>query len=811
MKISYNWLKDYLSLNETADEVSKALTSIGLEVESMEHIESVKGGLHGVVVGHVISCGKHPEADRLSLTSVEVGAGAPLQIVCGAPNVAAGQKVAVATVGTTLFFASGEEVKIKKSKIRGVESFGMICAEDELGIGTSHDGIMVLDPAVPVGTPLRDLLQLKDDVVFEIGLTPNRIDAASHLGVARDLAAFFRRKINLPDITAFAVDNTSNPYAVEVQKAEACIRYTGITLSGLKVTSSPEWLQNRLRAIGINPRNNVVDATNYILHELGQPLHAFDADQIAGKNVVVRTCAQGTEFVTLDGQTRQLDANDLMICSTTEPMCIAGVLGGLHSGVTENTCNVFLESACFHPVWVRKTARRHGIFTDSSFRFERGVDPNMTLYALKRAALLIKQLAGGTISSDCVDIYPTVVKPCEVEMSYTRINRLIGKEIPKNEIHAILSALEMQVLQDKDDVLVVSIPTYRVDVLRECDVVEDLLRIYGYNNIEIPQQVRSTLSYAPQPDKDRLVNMVSDYLSANGFLEIMSNSLTKASHYAELTTFKPENSARILNPLSNDLNVMRQTLLFGGLEAIARNIKHRNSDLRLYETGNCYSYLPGQPEGLQRYGEETRLALFITGDWLSDSWNRKAEASNFFTLKESVEKLLGRLGIDLYQQKMGDVPADIFTDGFKLSSRKETILSMGIVAKPLRKQFDIDQDVYFAEIRWEALLNFAKQQKILYAEMARFPEVRRDLALVLDQDVKFATLRDLAFRTERTLLKSVNLFDVYEGNKLPENKKQYALSFVLQDKDKTLNDVGIDRVMGNLLKCFEKETGATLR
>jgi phenylalanyl-tRNA synthetase beta chain len=813
MKVSYNWLKDYIYFEETPEKIAEILTSIGLEVESIERIESVKGGLNGVLTGHVLSCEKHPDADRLHVTTVDTGGEQPLQIVCGAPNVDKGQKVAVATVGTTLYFASGEEIKIKKSKIRGVESFGMICAEDELGLGTSHEGIMVLDADAVPGTPLKDLLQLDDDVVFEIGLTPNRVDAASHFGLARDLAAYFRKNATLPDVSNFIIDNCSNPYEVEIEDENGCMRYSGITVSNVRIKSSPDWLQKRLKAIGIRPKNNVVDITNYILHELGQPLHAFDADKIEGRKVVIRTCDDETEFTTLDGEVRKLKSTDLMICDDFKPMCIAGVFGGTDSGVTDNTVNVFIESAYFNPVRIRKTSRYHGLVTDSSFRFERGTDPNMTVYALKRAALLMKELGEGEISSDIVDVYSQVVEPAQITMSYSNIERVIGKNIPAAEIKGIVEALEMKIVEEKDDSFTVLVPSYRVDVKREFDVIEDILRIYGYNNVEIPSQVHSTLSYVSKPDKDRLINVVSDFFTANGFREIMSNSLTKSAYYDKLETYKAENSVKILNPLSNELNVMRQTLLFGGLEAIARNINRKNPDLKFYETGNCYSYRETQsPNPLNAYREDSRIALFLTGNNQLLSWNQKAEPSNFFTLKSLLERLLQRFGVNMSNLQAGDAPKDIFADGLSLSVFKgKHVVTFGIIAKNILKPLDIEQDVFFAEVSLQALTGFAGQDKTVYKELARFPEVRRDLALVIDRNVSFSVLRDIAFRTERKLLKNVGLFDIYEGEKLPEGKKQYAISFIIQDEEKTLTDNNIERIMQNLVAAFAKNAGAVLR
>ncbi|MDR1130319.1 MAG: phenylalanine--tRNA ligase subunit beta [Prevotellaceae bacterium] len=813
MRISYNWLKDYIYFEETPEKIAEILTSIGLEVESVEHLESVKGGLNGVFVGHVLSCEKHPDADRLHVTTVDTGGEQTLQIVCGAPNVAKGQKVAVATVGATLYFASGEEVKIKKSKIRGLESFGMICAEDELGLGNSHEGIMVLEPDSIPGTPLKNLLQLEDDVVFEIGLTPNRVDAASHFGVARDLAVYFRKNAVLPDVSNFIIDNYSNPCEIEIEDEDGCLRYSGISVSNVKIKPSPDWLQKRLTAIGIRPKNNVVDISNYILHELGQPLHVFDADKIGGRKVIIRTCEEGTEFTTLDSEVRKLKSTDLMICDQSVPMCIAGVFGGMDSGVTDETANVFIESAYFNPVRIRKTSRHHGLITDSSFRFERGTDPNMTVYALKRAALLIKELGEGEISSDIVDVYPQVVEPAIIEMTYSNIGRVVGKDIPAAEIKGIVEALEMKIMEENGDSFTAMIPSYRVDVKREFDVIEDILRIYGYNNVEIPSQVHSTLSYVSKPDRDKLVNAVSDFLTANGFREIMSNSLTKSGYYDSLETYKAENSVKILNPSSNELNIMRQTLLFGGLEAIARNINRKNPDLKFYETGNCYSYKETQsPNPLNAYREDSRIALFLTGDEHSLSWNQKAEPSNFFTMKSLLEKLLQRFGVDMANLKADDAPGDIFADGLSLSIPKgKHVATFGIVAKNILKMMDVNQDVFFAEISFQTVVSFAKQDKTVYRELARFPEVRRDLALVIDKNVNFSALRDIAFRTERKLLKNVGLFDIYEGDKLPAGKKQYALSFIIQDEEKTLTDKYIEQIMQNLLAAFEKEVGAILR
>jgi len=811
MKISYSWLKDYLVLDETPEKVAQWLTDIGLEVEGIEQSEAVKGGLQGVVIGEVLECVQHPDADKLRVTKVNVGGSECLQIVCGAPNVAAGQKVPVATVGTTLYFTSGDEVKIKKSKLRGVESQGMICAEDEIGLGTNHEGIMVLDASAKVGTPLREFLKMEGDTIFEIGLTPNRIDAASHIGVARDLAAYIQKKITKPSVETFTT-KPGNSIKVKVENAEACPRYTGVTIRNVTIKPSPEWLQKRLTAIGLRPISNVVDVTNYVLHEVGLPLHAFDADTIDGGQVQVRTCAEGSKFVTLDGVERTLSAQDLIICSTTQPMCIAGVFGGSHHGVTEKTKNIFLESAYFNPVWVRKTARRHGLKTDASFRYERGADPSITPYALKRAALLIQEVAGGEITGDMVDVYPSPIAPCRLSLNYDNMCRLIGKRIEKEQLRGILQRLEFVIERENADGLEVSVPTYRVDVTRECDVVEEVLRIYGYNNVEIPAYSTLTVAHGAHPDKEKVQNTISDMLVANGFYEAMNNSLTKAAYYASLNTYPEAQLVRILNPLSNDLNALRQTLLFGGLESIAHNINRQQSDLKLFEWGNCYSFEESRNDGtLKAYSETLQLALFCTGFTSPQNWNKPQERSTFFYLKGFVESIFSRVGIDVRKLEMQDAPAELFTDGVQYTMNGKPLAVLGATAKKIRNRFDIKQEVFAAEISGKLLLQAVKNNKVQYAELPRFPEVRRDLALVLDEKVTYGQLRDLAFRTEKNLLRAANLFDVYRGDKLPQGKKQYALSFVLQDKEKTLTDQHIERIMDNLLKAFEREFGATLR
>ena len=820
MNISYNWLKRYIETDLPAEEVARILTDIGLEVEGFEKIETVKGGLQGVVVGEVLTCTDHPDSDHLHVTTVDVGAGEPLQIVCGAANCRAGLKVLCATVGAVLYPNGGdEEFKIKRSKIRGVESLGMLCAEDELGIGPSHEGIVELPADAPVGMAAREYLRVEDDYLIEIGLTPNRVDAASHIGVARDLAAYLRSRgerteVKWPDVSAFAVDNHDLPVAIRVENHEACPRYVGVTVSGCKIGPSPEWMQNCLRAAGINPKNNLVDITNFVLFELGQPLHAFDAAKIEGREVVVRTCAEGTPFVTLDGVERKLTDKDLMICSAERPMCIAGVFGGLDSGISETTTDVFIESAYFNPVWVRKTAKRFGLNTDSSFRFERGIDPNLQVYAAKRAALLMKELAGGTISSEITDICPVPAADFVFDVSFARINALIGKEIPQQTVRTILAALEVKILSEHEGRLTVAVPPYRVDVQREADLIEDILRIYGYNNVEIPVRVRSTLSYAPKPDRNRLVNLAADFLTDNGFTEIMSNSLTKGAYYEGLTTCPPERCVRILNPLSADLNVLRQTLLFNMLEAVCLNINHKNGDLKLYEFGNCYFYDEAkrtEENHLAAYSEEYRLAIAVTGIATPQSWNTKPEKASFFTLRAVAEKLLRRFGIDIYALKSEPTQSDLFAEGLTMSLNGKELLQIGVVSGKLRRLTDVKQEVYYLEMNFDALVRSTKKHRIAAEELSKFPEVKRDLALLVDRDVTFAALRSVALATERKLLKSVSLFDVYEGDKLPEGKKSYALSFILEDKTRTLDDKTIERVMANLTRQFEQQCGAQVR
>ncbi len=819
MNISYNWLKNYLKSDLTAEEASVILTDIGLEIEDFEKLEAVKGGLKGVVVGQVLTCEDHPDSDHLHITTVDVGAEEPLNIVCGAANCRQGLKVMCATVGAELHPIGSEEVfRIKRSKIRGVESLGMLCAEDELGIGTSHDGIMELDAEAVPGTPAMEYLRLTDDYRLGIGLTPNRIDAASHYGVARDLCAYLRSQgrqaeLVLPSVEGFKVDNTSRATKVRVERPEAAPRYAGVNISGVKVAPSPQWLQNALRAIGINPKNNVVDVTNYVLHELCQPLHSFDADRIEGDEVVVRTCPEGTKFRTLDGVERTLSENDLMICDAEKPMCIAGVFGGEHSGVSENTTNVFLESAYFNPVWVRKTAKRHALSTDASFRFERGIDPNITVYALKRAAMLIQEVAGGEITSEITDLYPAPVAPFAIDITFEYIDNLIGKRIGREMICEILCDLGIEITDKREDGLSVEVPAYRVDVQRPADLVEEILRIYGYNNVEIPEHVNSTLSYEQKPNRDKLRNMVSDMLSACGFAEIMNNSLTKSSYYENSEVFPAANCVKIMNPLSADLGVMRQTSLFGMLEVVELNVNHKAQSVKIYEFGNTYTYAPERKEegGLAPYSEGMRLAVAISGAQTTQSWNSKAEVSNFFNLKAIAEKILRRFGMDIYTLRSEPITNELYSEGLSLKAGNKELLQIVTISPALRKRFDLKGEVYYLDIDFDTLLKYTRKHKVTAHELAKFPAVKRDLALLVDVAVSYSDLRQIAFQTEKKLLKDVTLFDVYTGDKLEAGKKSYALGFVLQDESRTLDDKAIENTMNKLIDAFTKKAGATIR
>ena len=819
MNISYNWLKDFLDFDLSPDEVAEALTSIGLETGGIEEMQSIKGGLEGLVVGEVLTCTDHPDSDHLHVTTVNVGEVSPLQIVCGASNIAAGQKVIVALIGTKLY--SGEEsFGIKKSKIRGVESFGMICAEDEIGIGTSHDGIIVLPTDAKVGTLAKDYYNIKSDYILEVDITPNRIDATSHYGVARDFAAYLKQnaynpKLRLPVVDSFKTDTTQKGVIVKVENTEACPRYSGITIKGILVKESPDWLKNRLLFIGLRPINNVVDITNYVLHELGHPLHAFDMDYISGGSVVVRTEPEGTKFTTLDGVERSLNDRDLMICNDKEGMCIGGVFGGLHSGVTEETKNVFLECAYFNPTWIRKTARRHGLNTDASFRFERGCDPNDTLYVLKRAALLIQEIAGGEIVGDIQDVYPNKVEPAIVELSYEKINSLIGKEIDRDTVNSILESLEIKPAGDAEDSLILAVPTYRVDVQRDVDIIEDILRIYGYNNVEISNKLDSNLSYQTPADKSYdLQNLISEQLTGAGFYEIMNNSLTKESYYTDLTVCPEFRCVRLLNPLSAELSVMRQTLLFGGLESIAYNRNRKNSDLKFYEFGNCYYYdaeKKVEGETLKEYSEELHLGLWLCGDNTSNNWATPDEKTSVYLLKGYVENILLRLGLSGNQYEYEQFSDEIYSTALIIKTRNRQLGTLGIVSKKLLKNTEISTEVFFAELNWNALIKETKKHAITFSEISKYPSVKRDLALLVDKTVGFDQIKKIANKTEKKLLKEVSLFDVYEGKNLPAGKKSYAVNFILQDSDRTLEDKRIDSIMRNIQQALEKELSAQLR
>ena len=820
MNISYNWLKEYLDFDLQPDEVAAALTSIGLETGGVEEVQTIKGGLEGLVIGEVLTCEDHPNSDHLHITTVNVGGEAPLQIVCGAPNVAAGQKVVVAVNGTKLY--DGDQCfTIKKSKIRGVESNGMICAEDEIGIGTDHSGIIVLPADAVVGTLAKDYYNVKSDYVLEVDITPNRVDATSHYGVARDLAAYLKQAgkpaaLRLPSVEAFKIDDETPAIEVVVENEEACLRYSGVTIKGVTVKESPEWLQNRLRVIGLRPINNVVDVTNFILHELGQPLHSFDAAKIKGNKVVVKAVEAGTKFVTLDGVERTLTDRDLMICNTEEPMCIGGVFGGLDSGVTEQTTDVFLESACFHPTWIRKTARRFGLNTDASFRFERGLDPNNTIYVLKRAALLIQELAGGKITGAIQDVYPKVVEPYRVEVSYAKINSLIGKEIPVETVKSIVDSLEMKIESETAEGLCLRVPVYRIDVQRDVDVIEDILRIYGYNNVEFNEEVKACLSYQTPTDHSyKMQNLISEQLCGCGFNEIMNNSLTRSAYYSDLTVYPEKNCVRLMNPLSADLNVMRQTLLFGGLESAEHNMKRRRGNIRFYEFGNCYQYdetKKKEGETLAGFSEDYRLGIWLAGNRVENSWAHPNEKTTVYELKAYVENVLSRLGLNLGKLVFGVLTDDIYSAGLSITTQSGRRLgSLGIVSKKILKAMDIDVEVYFAELSWTALMKETKKNKVTYTEISKFPAVKRDLALLLDKSVAFADIEKIAGESERKLLKSVTLFDVYEGKNLPAGKKSYAVSFYLQDEGKTLNDKQIDSIMKKICRNLEQQLGAQLR
>ena len=820
MNISYNWLKDYLSFDMNADEVAAALTSIGLETGSIEEVQTIKGGLEGLIIGEVLTCAVHPNSDHLHLTTVNIGEEEPLHIVCGAPNVAAGQKVIVATVGTTLYDGDNE-IKIKKSKIRGEESFGMICAEDEIGIGANHDGIIVLPENTKIGMPAKEYYKIESDYILEVDITPNRVDGTSHFGVARDLAAYLKQagkqfELKKPSVETYKANEPETPITIEVKNTEACPRYSGVTIKNVTVKESPDWLKNRLTAIGLRPINNIVDITNYILHGLGQPLHAFDAAKIKGNKVVVSAMPEGTKFVTLDGVERTLTSQDLMICNTEEPMCIGGVFGGLDSGVTENTKDVFLESACFNPAWIRKTARRFGLNTDASFRFERGLDPNQTVYVLKCAALMIQEIAGGQIAGDIQDTYPIEAKPFTVNVTYKKIHSLIGKDIPADTIKSILASLEMEIVSETAEELSLHIPVYRFDVRRDVDVIEDILRIYGYNNIELSNHISSTLSYQTLTDKSyKLENIISEQLCGAGFNEILNNSLTRSAYYEGLTTYPAANCVTLKNPLSADLNVMRQTLLFGGLQSVEFNIKHKSKNIHFFEFGTCYSRNienKKENEVLSEYNEDYRLGLWITGKKVENNWAHTDENTSVFEIKAHVENILLRLGVSMENIKWGNFSNDIYSSGMTITSASGRNLgTFGVINRNILKMTDIDNEVYFAELSWKALIKEVKKLQVTFREISKFPEVKRDLALLADKHITFADIKKTAMECERKLLKNITLFDVYEGKNLLPGKKSYAVSFYLQDKEKTLNDKQIDSIMSKIQKNLEEKLRIQLR
>ena len=808
MKISYNWLKQFLKTDWTAEQTGELLTDLGLEIEGIDTYQSVKGGLEGIVIGEVLTCVQHPNADRLKITTVDIGSGESLQIVCGAPNVAAGQKVPVATVGTTLYTETGEAWTIKKGKIRGEESHGMICAEDELGLGKSHDGIMVLDSQLKIGTLAADIFDIENDQVFEIGLTPNRADAMSHLGTARDLkAGLLQKDINTelitPSLSSFHVDSRTLKIDIDVKDHTLAPRYCGLTITGLKVEDSPSWLQHRLKAIGLAPKNNIVDITNYVLHELGQPLHAFDAAKITGNKVIVKTLPEGTKFTTLDDVERELSAEDLMICDAEKPMCIAGVFGGSHSGVTEGTTSIFLESAYFNPVSIRKTAKRHGLNTDASFRFERGIDPNITDYALKRAALLITEIAGGEISSDAMDFYPKKIEDFQVRLSFENAKKLIGEEIPKETIKSILTSLEIKVNNVTETGLGLTVPAYRNDVQREADVIEEILRVYGYNKIKTTEKLNASISNTSKFEDYKLQNIIGNQLASQGFFEILSNSLTTPKYIELSAQLKEEHNVEMLNPLSNDLSVMRQSLLFSGLEAVSYNINRKRDNLKLYEFGKTYHNYSDNRE------EHKHLSLFLTGNKNTLRWNSPLQKSDFFYLKGIVNSTLERLGLS--KLKVSPSKTDVLSEGISLSLGKLKLVEFGVINKKILKHFGISQDVLFADFNWDNVIEMAKHNNIKFKDIPKYPEVRRDFALLLDEQVTFEDIDKIAKQTEKQLLKGVDLFDVYQGKNLPKGKKSYAVSFTIQDEHKTLTDKQIDKLMNKLQANFEKQLGAELR
>ena len=820
MEISYKWLKEYVDFDLTPQETADALTSCGLEVDALEEVQTIKGGLKGLYVGKVLTCELHPNSDHLHITTVDLGKAEPQQIVCGAPNVAAGQKVIVADLGCVLYDGDKEFV-IKKSKLRGVESLGMICAEDEIGVGTSHDGIIVLPEDAPVGQPAAEYYHLESDWIIEIDITANRSDALSHWGVARDLYAWLKRNghatsLHRPDCSEFAVDNHDLPIDVEIENTEACKRYACVSISGCEVKESPEWLQNKLKVIGLRPINNIVDITNYVMMAYGQPMHCFDADMVKGSKIVVRTQPEGTKFVTLDGEEHTLGEHDLSICNAEEPMCIAGIFGGKGSGTYDTTKNVVLESAYFHPTWIRKSARRHGLSTDASYRFERGIDPNGTIYALKQAAILCKQLAGGKVSMEIKDVYPNPINDARVQLDFEYVDRLIGKKIGNDMIRSIVESLDMKIVSETETGLELDVPAYRVDVQRPCDVVEDILRIYGYNNVEIPTQLKSSLTILGDADKAyHRQNVISEQLVGCGFREILNNSLTKTAYYTELNKYTEETTVKVMNPLSNDLGVMRQSLLFGGLESICRNINHKMPNLRFFEFGNCYHYSPekkNDEDPIKAYTEEMHLGIWTTGKRVEGSWAHADEKTSFYELKAYVLNIFTRLGVNPGIVVTETSDNNIFGKALALKARSGKVLcEMGTVCHKLLKKMDIDQEVFFADINWDNVMRAIKKNEVLYHDISKFPSVSRDLALLIDKSVEFEQIEQIAHQTEKKLLKSVELFDVYEGKNLPEGKKSYAVNFILQDETKTLNDKQIEAIMTKLINNLKQKLGAELR
>ena len=820
MEISYKWLKEYVDFDLTPQETADALTSCGLEVDALEEVQTIKGGLKGLFVGKVLTCEMHPNSDHLHITTVDLGKGEPQQIVCGAPNVAAGQKVIVADLGCVLYDGDKEFV-IKKSKLRGVESNGMICAEDEIGVGESHDGIIVLPEDAPVGQPAAEYYHLESDWVIEIDITANRSDALSHWGVARDLYAWLKRNghetsLHRPDCTEFTVDNNDLPIDVEIENTEACKRYACVSITGCEVKESPEWLQNKLKVIGLRPINNIVDITNYVMMAYGQPMHCFDADMVTGHKIVVRTQPEGTKFVTLDGEEHTLGEHDLSICNAEEPICIAGIFGGKGSGTYDTTTNVVLESAYFHPTWIRKSARRHGLSTDASYRFERGIDPNGTIYALKQAAILCKQLAGGKVSMEIKDVYPNPMADARVQLDYEYVDRLIGKEIGHDMIKSIVESLEMKVVEETAEGLLLDVPAYRVDVQRPCDVVEDILRIYGYNNVEIPTQLKSSLTILGEADKTyHLQNVIGEQLVGCGFREILNNSLTKTSYYTELNKYTEETTVKVMNPLSSDLGVMRQSLLFGGLESICRNVNHKMPNLRFFEFGNCYHYSPekkNDEDPIKAYTEEMHLGMWITGKRVEGSWTHPDEQSSFYELKGYVLNIVKRLGVNPGVMVCEHSDNNVFGKALVLKTRAGKVLcEMGTVCHKILKKMDISQDVFYADLNWDNLMRAIKKNETLYHDISKFPSVSRDLALLIDKSVQFEQIEQIARQTEKKLLKSVELFDVYEGKNLPAGKKSYAVNFILQDESKTLTDKQIDAIMTKLINNLKQKLGAELR